>query len=384
MKILLINDNHHVTGGAESYFFELKSKLKQTPGIDVFSIGFGEKKCEGDDYAIFKSLKSNAAKLAGRLIPHPVLLRQLKKRIATFQPDVIHLHNVKQYTATVLKAIKPYPVVQTVHDFSLICPTSQNIHRDLSPCDTGLRKQCFWQHQVKFNWIEYLLISATWLVTRRQLKNSVDCFTAPSPFLANYLEANQFTPVHYIPPFRNILSDPAFNKIQPYRFLFAGSLASHKGVMHLLDEFELARQQNPLLTLDIAGFGPLENALQNKEGVRLLGWQNNLASYYQQSVALIFPSIGLESFGLVVSEAMSHGRPVIGVNRGTTAWLVEDGKTGLLFDPLEKGDLAEKMLSLAGNTEYAMQLGSQGQKRISELIANEAVLEKMIGVYKTL
>lgn len=382
MKILLINDNHSATGGAENYFFDLKSRLKATPGLEVYSIGFSDTAESGADFQAFKAARSNVTKLASRFLVHPLLLKRLRNCIADFQPDVIHLHNMKQYTATILKAIESYPVVHTAHDFSLLCPTAQNIHQDFSPCHTGLRKQCFSKHRVKFNWVEYLLVSAAWLITKKRLKTTVDAFTAPSPLLVNYLQANQFIPAHSIPPFRREIFDPAPNKINPYHFLFVGSLASHKGVINLLNEFAFVRKQNPLITLDIAGFGPLESKLQNQPGVRLLGWQSDLTSSYQQAVALIFPSIGLESFGLVVSEAMSYGRPVIGVNRGTTAWLVEDNQTGLLFDPLKKGDLAEKILALAGNAELAMQLGKNGQYRISRLIDNDEALRKIIGVYE--
>lgn len=388
MKILLINDNHCATGGAENYFFELKARLKQTPGLDVYSIGFGDTVQSGTDFYVFKGVRSNAKKLLWRLVPNIALYYQLKALIKKVDPDVIHIHNIKQYTATVLKAIASYPVVQTVHDFSLICPTAQNIHRDLRPCATGMRYGCVWQHRVKFNPASYLLMNLAWLSTNYKLKNIVRDFIAPSPLLTDYLEKNGFKPAHYIPPFKTVMHAKIHDTPDSTRFLFAGSLATHKGIQLLLEEFALALKSNPDLKLDIAGTGPLEKSLQDHviahhltASVRFLGWQKDLTTYYQQAIALIFPSIGLESFGLVVSEAMSHGRPIIGVNRGTTAWMVKDKQTGLLFDPLKKGDLAEKILTLAGNTAFAMQLGARGQQRISELIDNEAALEKIVEVY---
>jgi len=345
-------------------------------------MGFGNEEKAGGDFYVFKALKSNLGKLAGRLLPHPRLLQRLKSHIDTIKPDVIHLHNVKQYTATVLKAIKTYPVVHTTHDFSLICPTSQNIHQNLLPCKTGLRKECFWQHQVKFNRINYLIMSLAWRLNKARIKNTAHVYISPSPLLKDYLHLNQFKPAHYIPPF--IPPQKAINtdKIDPYRFLYAGSLAPHKGISVLIREFKKARIKQPLLALDIAGFGPLADELKDIAGVRLIGWQKDLSSYYQQSIAILFPSTGLESFGLVTSEAMTHGRPVIGVNRGTTAWLIEDGKTGLLFDPLREGDLAEKILRIAGNTELALKLGKNGQQRIHGLIDNDAALQGIIGIYK--
>src|SRR5688572_14039445 len=155
MRILLITDTHNITGGAEKYFFDLKERLANTPGITVYSIGFGSKAI-GSNFFVLPGLKSKIAKLFFQLIFHPNIFFALRKQIREFNPDVIHLHNVKQYTCSVLKAIKPYPVVQTIHDFTLICPTGLNLHKDQKVCETGLRRRCFWQHQTKYNKLTYL------------------------------------------------------------------------------------------------------------------------------------------------------------------------------------------------------------------------------------
>src|SRR5580658_4900201 len=122
MRILLITDNHTPTGGAENYFFDLKDRLKKMPGIEVFSMGFGPIKIYGHDYYVLKGLKSKIFRLLWQVIIHPVVYFKLRRQISEFQPDVIHIHNIKQYAASLLKAIKPYPVVQTIHDYGVICP----------------------------------------------------------------------------------------------------------------------------------------------------------------------------------------------------------------------------------------------------------------------
>jgi len=58
MRILLINDHRIPLGGAERYFFELKSRLQNKKNITVFSIGFGDKEETGKDYAILKKSTS--------------------------------------------------------------------------------------------------------------------------------------------------------------------------------------------------------------------------------------------------------------------------------------------------------------------------------------
>lgn len=391
MRILLITDNHSPTGGAENYFFDLKQRLKSMPGIEVYSLGFGPQVSHGDDFYVFKQLKSKLAKLISQFIAHPMMYRRLRRHLQHIQPDVIHLHNTKQHAAALLKAIKPYSVVQTIHDYGAICPTAHNIHKNHQPCATGIRKACFWQHQVKYRFLSYLALSAAFFKTRSQLKKIVKKYFAPSPQLVGYLQNNGFQSVSYIPPFKHghVASD--FTHVKPHHFLFAGNLGSHKGVDILLEEFALAHQKNPQLTLAIAGKGPCEKQLRHRinelgleKSICFLGWQQQLTSDYLACAAVIFPSIWMEAFGLVITEAMHHARPVIGSNRGSPPWLIDDGKTGMIFDPVKKGDLADKLLSLAGNVPLIMELGLNGQRKLETLIDNQQVLRQIISAYEEL
>src|SRR5262245_40107919 len=202
MRILLITDNYTPSGGAENYFFDLKDRLKTQPGFDVYSLGFGPQKMAGKDFLILKSARSNLAKLIWRILFHPLMYFKLRSYIRKINPDIIHIHNIKQYTITLLHAIKPYPVVQTIHDFSYICPTAQNIHKDLTPCPSGFQRTCFWQHQVKYNKLIYLCLSYIFLKTRKISQKIVKKFIAPSPLLVDYLKKNQFQDVTFIPPFK--------------------------------------------------------------------------------------------------------------------------------------------------------------------------------------
>src|SRR5205085_4700000 len=298
MKILLINDNHQSAGGAEQYFFELKKRLQTVPGLNVYSLGFGESEKSGEDYIILKGLKSKFAKLLWQLLLHPRMYFSLRRQLKKIQPDVIHLHNANQYTVSLLAAIKSFPVVQTIHDYGVICPTAHNIHKNLQPGKTGMRLTCFWQHQVKYNPFTYLALTLAFLNKRRLLKKSVKQFFAPSPLLVEYLKQNQFTNATYIAPFKNKIHPPDFAAINPHHFLFAGNLGAHKGIYLLLEEFALAIQKNKKLTLAIAGMGLAKNtllkrikALQLDNHIQFLGWQENLGPEYLRSAAVIFPSL---------------------------------------------------------------------------------------------
>jgi glycosyltransferase involved in cell wall biosynthesis len=120
--------------------------------------------------------------------------------------------------------------------------------------------------------------------------------------------------------------------------------------------------------------------LELEENICFIGWTNPDA-LYEECTAVIFPSIGLEAFGLVLTEAMNYGRAIIGSNRGPTAWLIEDGKTGLLYDPLKSGELAEKILQLADDKGSAEKYGRKGFEKLQTFMNNQQIIEKMIEIY---
>ncbi|MBX3710105.1 MAG: glycosyltransferase family 4 protein [Gammaproteobacteria bacterium] len=391
MRILLITDNHTLTGGAENYFFDLKRRLKNVPDVEVYSIGFAACSEKGDDFYVLKGLKSKIAKLFWQFLFHPGVYFTLRQQLKKICPDVIHIHNVKQYTASVLAAIKPYPVVQTIHDYSVICPSAYNVHKNHQPCPTGMKMKCFWQHHVKYSLFTYLAMVCSFFTLRARLKKTVKKFIAPSPLLVEYLKQNHFNDATYISPFKQEKTHYSFEQMQPCHFLFAGNLGMHKGIDILLDEFSLAQQKNPHITLTIAGTGSEEQHLHDyvkklnlEKQISFIGWQTSLEKEYVACAVVVFPSLCFEAFGLVMTEAMSYARPVIAANRSTAPWLIDDQQTGLLFDPLIKGDLAEKMLILAGNIERIKTLGKNGFHKLESFIDNEVVLQQLITLYRDL
>lgn len=389
MKILLITDNHSpLGGGAEKQFFTLKKLLKNHPDITVFSLGFGSKAMSGNDFIVLKETQSKALRQLWRMFVNPAKYWQLRRVIKKINPDVIHLHNIKKYTPALLKAVYGYPTLQTVHDFSPICPTQWNVHKDLQPCKAGFSLQCFWQHRRNYSFISYLALLFSFFRMRRLLKKSVGQFIAPSPFLADYLIKNNFQHVIYLPPFQDKVSSPQQKKMPANHFLYLGQLEKQKGIDILLYEFYQATQKNSEISLTIAGSGSQAKALQEKvhewhleNKVYFVGWHKNPIELYAACTAVLFPSIGLESFGLVMTEAMAQARPVIGSNRGPTSWLVEHEKTGLLFDPLQEGDLAAKILELSGDDPVLAQtLGKNAFEKLKDFPINAKILEQMIDI----
>ena len=115
--------------------------------------------------------------------------------------------------------------------------------------------------------------------------------------------------------------------------LYAGRLTEEKGVDLLARAFLEARAADPRLHLVLAGGGPEEHALRESLGhhATFLGWLegDELAWAYASADVFLFAS-QTDTFGQVILEAQASGLPVVAVEAGGPASLIEDGRSGLL------------------------------------------------------
>jgi glycosyltransferase involved in cell wall biosynthesis/predicted metal-dependent phosphoesterase TrpH len=130
--------------------------------------------------------------------------------------------------------------------------------------------------------------------------------------------------------------------------LYAGRLTSEKGVELLADAFLAARRLDPRMHLVLAGGGPEEEQLRARlgEAATFLGWlaDDDLARAYASADMFLFAS-RTDTFGQVILEAQASGLPVIAVNEGGPASLIEHGTTGLLARA-DSDALADALISL--------------------------------------
>jgi glycosyltransferase involved in cell wall biosynthesis/predicted metal-dependent phosphoesterase TrpH len=115
--------------------------------------------------------------------------------------------------------------------------------------------------------------------------------------------------------------------------LYCGRLTREKGVDLLADAFLAAHQQDSRLHLVLAGGGPEEEVLRQRLGdhATFLGWLDgrDLATAYASADVFLFAS-QTDTFGQVILEAQASGLPVVSVDEGGPASLIQHGETGLL------------------------------------------------------
>src|SRR6202041_2742879 len=118
--------------------------------------------------------------------------------------------------------------------------------------------------------------------------------------------------------------------------LFVGRLTAEKGVQTLIDADAAGE-----LCMDVVvlGDGPLIDDLQRaaeRPGSRLISKgfmrHDRILAFMRSARVLIMPSLWYEGgLRLVIIEAFSLGRPVIGADEGNTGAVVQQGETGLLY-----------------------------------------------------
>lgn len=134
-------------------------------------------------------------------------------------------------------------------------------------------------------------------------------------------------------------------------FVYCGQLIPRKGIDTLLDAAELLRESGVAFRVLLVGDGPQRAAIDGRirealSGiVQLVGFAQpaELPSYFAASDALVLPSIR-EGWGLVVTEALAAGLPVIASDRiNAAAELIRPGEAGFLFPAGDADALADAM-----------------------------------------
>lgn len=159
------------------------------------------------------------------------------------------------------------------------------------------------------------------------------------------------------------------------KFVCLNTFDKNKGVAILLKAANILRSKQYDFEIELYGSGCEEKILKKyvekeklENNVLFLGRTDQVDDVYENAFCLVQPS-DLESFGLTITEAMSHGRPVIAVASGGPKQIVDNEQTGFLVPPRDAEALAEKMAYLLDNPDVAKKMGESGRKRYEELFS---------------
>lgn len=145
--------------------------------------------------------------------------------------------------------------------------------------------------------------------------------------------------------------------------LFIANEFKRKGLRILLEAAALPMHNAPVKLLIVGGDSPdqYRNLIQKlgiKEQTFFTGSRQDMSRFYAACDIFVFPT-KLEPFGLVITEAMASGLPVITSRLAGAAELIKDGETGLLLkDPENPGELQDKIFKLVRDAGYREKMGA--------------------------
>jgi glycosyltransferase involved in cell wall biosynthesis len=382
MKVIVAHNFYQQAGGEDGVFAAEVDLLRRF-GHEVETFTLRNDAVDG-----MGKLKALAATVWNRQS-----YRSLRKLAARFKPEVVHFHNTfPLMSPAAYKAARDEgaAVVQTIHNFRLICPNAL-LFRDGAPCEKcvgrsfalpGVIHKCYRGSRQATAAVAGMAAVHRALGTWNRL---VDAYIATSPsakakLIQGGLPADKILlKPHFVDP------DPGTGRGAGGYATFVGRLSYEKGLETVLEAWKLLGENAPVLK--IIGDGPLaplvSEAAARQSNIRALG-RKTLAEVYDligDAQFHVFPSRCYETFGRVVTEAFAKGTPVIASNHGSMADLIDHGRTGLVFTPGNAADLAEKARQMLAGSATAMR--AEARAEFESHFTGQRNYDQMMEIYAT-
>lgn len=346
MKILMVNKFLYPNGGSETYMFKLGEYLTSC-GHEVQYFGMEHKdRCVGNNANQYTSTMDfhtagavDKIKYSLKTIYSKEAREKLNIVLDDFQPDVVHLNNFNfQLTPSIIYAVEDYDkrtgkktkLVYTAHDYQLICPNHMMYTNDeiCEKCIGGNFSSCTKNRCIHGSTLKSLLgtLEAK-LYNSQNTYDRIDTIICCSEFMKTKLDTN--------PLFKNKtvtlhnFIDSVDKKTTPKKdyILYFGRFAKEKGIDTLI------RAEN--IKFICAGSGPMENEVNAAPNLENVGFKTGeeLEQLIREAKCTVYPSIWYENCPFSVMESIMYGTPVVASNIGGIPELIDDGKTGYLFEP---------------------------------------------------
>ena len=269
------------------------------------------------------------------------MYERLRRRLRLDRPAVVHFHNTFPLLSPAVyyaAARERVPVVQTLHNFRLLCINGL-LMRDGRVCEDCLGRPIGWPGVLHRCYRDDRLASATVVamqVLHRSLgswRKKVDRFIAASAFSRGKLVSGGLPAGKIVVKPNFVDPDPGVGAGGGGYALFVGRLSVEKGIGTLLKAWT---EGDALPPLRIVGAGPLAGSVSDAcAGSATIDWLGSrtlseVLDLVGDARFVIVPSVCYENFPRVIAESFAKGTPVIASNHGSLAEIVHDIDVGFL------------------------------------------------------
>ena len=383
MNILLAH-NYYQQAGGEDTCFAAESKLLRDNGHTVI--------CHIEDNKTVEEVGSFS--LSANAIWNKKSYSKISNIVKKNKIEIVHFHNTLPLispSAYYAARSEGAAVVQTLHNYRLICP-SGIMTRDNRVCADCAGRTVAWPAILHACYRNDRIASAvvtTMLATHKALgtwHKKVDAFIAITEFARQRLidggvSENLITvKPNFVDP------DPGVSTQSDGYALFLGRLTPEKGIATLLAAWE---ELPPGIVLKVVGDGPLRGAVQDaaarNPAIEFIGRveREHVFTLLEKCAFLVFPSEWFETFGLVAIEAFAKGKPVIASRLGAMAEIIDDHRTGLHFTPGDAKKLADRVQWAADNVDAMRTYGQNARNTYVEKYSAEKNYAALISIYES-
>lgn len=322
--------------------------------------------------------------------PDPEVVWAVRQIVQRERPDIVHAHNWFLYSFLPLKKWSGAPLVLSLHDYSLNC-TQKRLMNFGALCSGPSLAKCIACSANHYGGIKGRVTALSHWSMNRMVQAAVDMFLPVSHATAvgNGLIEEKL-PFQVIPNFipddpglRTHGSDEYIARLPDEPFLiFVGDVSRDKGIHVLLRAYKDLRNAPPLVLI---GRKRPDTPSDLPANVFHVGsWPHSaVMEAYRRSILSLLPSTCPETFGIVVIEAMTMGRPVIASRIGGLSDVIIDGENGFLVTPGDARKLTQAIQRLLDDTNLRAQMGQGALRRAQDFRAS-AVIPRIESVYRRL
>ena len=315
--------------------------------------------------------------------------KEIRKIIAVTKPDLIQVQNLYPLISpsVLVEAYKQsVPVIMRCANYRLICPNGlfMTENQICEKCSGGREWWCFLRNceGSLFKSLAYALRNYV-ARKRRYYLDNVTIFYAQTDFQRRRFIREGF-PAERIVVVTNMTNHNGIavsEKLGKY-VGYAGRISPEKGIPTLI---EAARACSKIQFKAAGSYDRMPDLIiQASDNFEFLGYVSGegLGDFYASSRFIILPSICFEGFPSILLESMIQSKPVIASRIGGLPEIVDDGKTGLLFEPGNAEELAEKIRYLWERPDLCRKMGEAGREKALREYSPEKYYERLMAVYE--
>ena len=383
MKVLLIHSFFQNFNGEDALALAAKKLLEDHGHECIF---YTQDNSETNNYTW-----QQKARFPLETIHSKRTVRDIKK-IAQDNIDVAYIHNIYPLISPsvyfTLRELE-IPIVQIIHNYRFLCPNGYFFinGKPCEKCKTGafhnaVRQRCYRNSYVFSSLYAFMI----WRLRRSGIIDQIDAVICNTDFMRQkFIEAGISDKNIYIKPnfieTDHIESRPGSGDY----VLYLGRLSEEKGLRPLLEVFEQLRD----IPLKIAGTGPLDTELRQyveqkkMHHVEFLGFLSGAekAQALENSLFTVVPSIWYDNFPVSLLEAYAAGKPVLASNSGCFPHIVEEGRSGLLFERGNSAALAEKIRWLYQHPNELTTMGRYARQLVETRYSPEATYQTLLAIF---